>query len=56
MADVVYRGYLIRCNPFNGSMWIERNGHKISYVFSSEHAKKTIDQLTDIAANPDPRD
>lgn len=49
-----HRGYLICSNPFNGLIWIERDGYRISYAASVEAAKVTIAELIEWApANPD---
>src|SRR5579885_3805692 len=45
--DVAYKGYLIRVHPITGDVWIERDGHKISYAKSVEDAKATINMLTE---------
>jgi len=42
---MVYKGYLIKKNPFTGAYHIERTGHFICYAISIEDAKHLIDQL-----------
>lgn len=42
-----FRGYLIRVHPFNGQVWIEKDGFRISYAPSVEDAKTTINALLD---------
>lgn len=44
-TDSAYRGYLIRRNPLNGMLWIEKDGQKIAYVTSEQNARETIDLL-----------
>jgi hypothetical protein len=41
----VYRGYLIKQNPFTLTFWIEKDKAFISYAASSEQAKHIIDAL-----------
>ena len=42
----LYRGYLVRHNPLNGLIWIEKDGQLISYVADVTSARRLIDILT----------
>ncbi len=42
-----YRRYLIRSNPLNGLMWIEKDSVHIAFVTSVEQGKQVIDMLLD---------
>mgnify|MGYP001610156655 CR=1 FL=1 len=50
--DIAYKGYLIRTNPLNGAVWIEKGGHAVGYVPNVEYGKKMIDDfLTESKSN-----
>ena len=44
-ASIPYRGYLIRRNPQNGLIWVEKDGMAICYPFSFDDARQQIDSL-----------
>lgn len=45
-TDKAYRGYMIRSNPLNGLLWIEKGGAFIAWAHTMLEAQHTIEELT----------
>lgn len=43
-----YKRYLIKTNSMTGAVWVEKDGHFISWADSVASAKATIDTLTEV--------
>jgi len=46
MTTKAYKGYLIKIHPFNGDVFIEKDGHLIGRPNSEQEARQAIDELT----------